>query len=312
MSYLNSKVQFKINSTTPILDGLIEFIREYGQEDRSLHIDIDSGSKKLPPYLAESFYNTISSHHKFKHLQRGRQEDAEEFLGYLLDALDDELREAVESSSSASKEPDPSQWIEVGKHSRHIQSRHSGNTRAETPIGRIFGGRFKSVLSSPTQKSSSVTYDPFQHVQLDISEPHVDSIQDALDCLFHPEIIPYKTGKGFQVSATKQVCVDRVPKVLIVHLKRFSFTFSGEITKITKSIELTRDLSLSSPSALTHYKLFSVVYHHGPSATAGHYTVDLYSEDRWTGIDDIVILDGTKDGPPLESKTAYLLFYIRV
>lgn len=331
MTYLDSKVQFKIKSTTPILDGMIEFIREYGQEDNNINANggpatntnnstaglrIDPGYRKLSPYLAESFYNIISSHHKFKHLQRGMQEDAEEFLGYLLDALDDELREAVEKrypGTPAAADSDLSQWVEVGKHNRRIQSRHAGNTKVDTPIRHIFGGRFKSVLSSPAQKSSSVTYDPFQHIQLDISDPEVDSIQLALDSMFQPEIIPYNTGKGFQVNATKQVTVDRVPKVLIVHLKRFSYTGCGQITKITKPIELTRDLSLSSPSAMAHYRLFSVVYHHGPSATAGHYTVDLQTyAGPWTGIDDIVLLDGSHDGPPLDSKTAYLLFYIKL
>lgn len=317
MVYFSSKVQFKVKSSSPILDGLVEFIREYGQNGRGAVLNgvETTNPKKLAPYLAESFYNTISNHHKFKHLQRGRQEDAEEFLGYLLDALDDELREAISASTastSSSLDSSADSWVEVGKHNRHIHSRHAGNTVVETPISHIFGGRFKSVLSAPNQKSPSVTYDPFQHVQLDISEDNVNSIQDALDFLFHPETIPYKTGKGFQVNATKQISVDKFPKVLIVHLKRFSYMCSGEITKVTKPIELTQNIHMSSGSVQSaDYSLFSVVYHHGPSTTAGHYTVDLQTCNSWIGIDDIAITNVTQQGPPLDSKTAYLLFYIR-
>ncbi|ANB15736.1 mRNA-binding ubiquitin-specific protease UBP3 [Sugiyamaella lignohabitans] len=339
---LGSSVQHKMISDTPILDGLIEFMTEFSSPNPS-------------PYTADSFYNIIIQNSRFRHLQRGRQEDAQEFLGMLLESLEDEFLKAekLESdidgaisaystplstannsanstapnspSMAASMTANAASWVEVGKKNKPLQSRFSGGGVTNTPIGKLFGGRFKSVLSFPSQnKPPSITYDPFQHVQLDISDERVTSIEEAIATMCEPETILYSTSQKGQTKATKQVLFDILPRVLIVHLKRFTYSFDSwgtgsdtdDVKKITKPISFSDDLTISTPDNVPHkYSLFAVVYHHGPSATVGHYTVDVKSRTGWTGIDDISLTKihqpGTlsPDNSISTSKTAYLLFY---
>jgi ubiquitin carboxyl-terminal hydrolase 10 len=307
---LASQVQHKINSDTPILDGLVEFITEFS-------------SQTSGPYTADSFYNVICKHKRFRHLQRGRQEDAQEFLGYLLECLEEEFLQAATASTVEITDDDASSddtWVEVGKKNRPLQSRYAGRGVANSPVGKLFGGQFKSVLSMPNQPRTapSVTYDPFQHVQLDISDGNVTSIEEAIAAMCEPETILYTTTQKGQVKATKQVQFHLLPRVLIVHLKRFMYSLDGwgseDVKKITKPISFSGSLTIPNhPNA--HYTLFAVVYHHGPSATVGHYTVDVKSRTGWTSIDDISLEQIAQAGSPTpgtstpSSKTAYLLFY---
>lgn len=377
LSYIGQNSIHSIQSDTPLLDALIELVGEFeyaptnsNSAESELRAIADGLTNvNLTPLSPESFYNKLRALPRFQHLKRGRQEDAEEFLGYLLEALHDEFTRAMKPFVDESK-PTPAvvdnddEWQEVGKNNRKLQVRQSTGF-GQTPITQLFGGQFKSILSVAKQKSPSITRDPFQHVQLDISDPAVHSIEDAFLHLAHLEELQYTTSLKQEVRATKQILIDAVPKILIIHLKRFAYTSGhedlGGVQKITKPISFPEDLVIP-PEALSRslvsgsgrhrpeYKLYGVVYHHGLSAGAGHYTVDVRESDapetnqignktdEWINIDDIAL---TKTGTPLSpsgspppqhvsnstsrngtatssswfnsgsSKTAYILFYVQ-
>jgi ubiquitin carboxyl-terminal hydrolase 10 len=90
---------------------------------------------------------------------KGRQEDAEEFLGFLLDGLHEELLPATEEQKADS-------WIEVGKNSKPLVARFGAN--GETLISRLFCGRMRSIVKS-TGSKDSITLEPFQSLQLDMT-----------------------------------------------------------------------------------------------------------------------------------------------
>ena len=76
---------------------------------------------------------------------------------------------------------------------------------------------------------------------------------------------------------------------------------------------------------LVRYKLHGVLYHHGESASSGHYAVDvLYrngggnSEEAWLHIDDEAVsavqhedVFGDNTNEPEDERCAYMLFYCR-
>jgi ubiquitin C-terminal hydrolase len=110
---------------------------------------------------------------------KGRQEDAEEFLGFILDGLHEELLSLARKSA-----PDPvagrgkgeeqrpaassntNDWVEVGRAGKTVGTLRHADT-SHSPITHIFGGLMRSVLRAGAR--SSTTLEPFHTLQLHIS-----------------------------------------------------------------------------------------------------------------------------------------------
>lgn len=195
-------------------------------------------------------------------------------------------------------------WLEVGPKQKSAITRSSGTIITGSPVTKIFGGELRSELRVPGVKDS-VTLEPYQPLQLDIGAPHVNNIIDALKGLTRSEVLhgDFKSPKGPNVTAIKQVFIETVPPVLILHLKRFQYDNAGGTQKIWKKVgyplelEMPKEVfprqmrSVYAHGGLPKYRLISVVYHHGKNASGGHYTVDVRRQDgrEWIRLDDTVI-----------------------
>lgn len=249
--------------------------------------------------------------------QRGHQQDAEEFLGFLLQSLDDECNIVINNASQTASQvatsetasvddsADPNgDWLEVGRKQRAAVTRSSGSNLS-TPITKIFGGLLRSEFRVPGLKDS-ITTEPYQPLQLDIGAPDVRNVVDALRGLTRPERLQgdFNSPRGKDIVATKQVFIETLPPVLILHLKRFQFDAEGNGTiKIWKNIGYPLELEIPrealsrqarqtmGSSGMPKYRLISVVYHHGKSASGGHYTADLRRQDgrEWLRLDDTLL-----------------------
>ena len=169
---------------------------------------------------------------------------------------------------------------------------------AKSPITKIFGGLLRSEFKAKNHKFASL--EPYQPLQLDIQSLQVNTIVDALKQLTNPETVHgnFGTPKGISTAtATKQVFIETLPPVLILHLKRFQYDNKGGTQKIWKKIGYPLHLDIPKEAISRHstlgtkYRLIGVVYHHGKSASGGHYTVDVLRQDRknWIRFDDTVI-----------------------
>lgn len=196
-------------------------------------------------------------------------------------------------------------WFEVGPKQKSSITRSSGAIAMESPITKIFGGKLRSELRVPGMKNS-VTLEPYQPLQLDIGAPHVHNIIDALKGLTRSETLhgDFNSTRGPGISAAKQVTIESLPEVLILHLKRFQYDNTGGTQKIWKKIgyplelEIPKEVfpqhrrgALLAHGGLPKYSLVGVVYHHGKNASGGHYTVDVRRQDgrEWIRLDDTVI-----------------------
>lgn len=195
-------------------------------------------------------------------------------------------------------------WLEVGPKQKAAITRSSGTIITKSPVTKIFGGKLRSELRVPGLKDS-VTLEPFQHLQLDIGASNVNNIVDALRGLTRSEALQgdFKSPKGPNVTANKQVFIETLPPVLIIHLKRFQYDNAGGTQKIWKKVGYPLELEIPKEvfsrqkrgvyahSGLPKYRLIAVVYHHGKNASGGHYTVDVRRQDgkEWIRLDDTII-----------------------
>jgi ubiquitin carboxyl-terminal hydrolase 10 len=321
LDQLRQRAAHRFKSETPLLDAMVNFMDDYkviksasssDQLRQSLKSeDLEKYGEALAP---EFVYEAIKSHKRFDNMRVGQEQDAQEFLGFLLQTLDDECA-LIQKQTPPLSELDDSDivsnggqgssgdWLEVGRKQRPAVTRSTGSN-STTPITKIFGGLLRSELRVPGSKDS-ITMEPYQSLQLDIGPPEIRNVSDALRKLsFAERVYDYGNApQGSGASATKQVFIEDLPPVLILHLKRFEYDASThKAMKSLKNIDYPLELEIPRDNLPRQhrpptgesgpkYRLISVVYHHGNNASEGHYTADVRRQDgrEWVRIDDTVI-----------------------
>lgn len=340
LHHLGQIVPHDFSSKTPLLDAMIGFIHEFQLIDPSQDLqpirDSDGQLKRyqLPnsashlhqgdPFIAESVWLATKDNSRFDAMRRGQQEDAQEFLCFFLDSLHEELllitqrHDSSVRSTKLSERPSnrpPSnlistrdalnsgEWLEVGAKGQAAITRSMDSS--PSPLTELFDLKTRSVLHRSGQKDS-VMFEPTNMLQLSIEHPSINTIEQALVQFSSPEVISDMISKsGQRISATKQVYIETLPPVLVLHLKRFHYNSAdGTVHKSNKPIQFGSELTIpqlmrtpvqrgsnDGASDQTKYKLFAVVYHHGPHASGGHYTVLIRQPvlDSWIYIDDTQI-----------------------
>ncbi|KAI9708842.1 MAG: hypothetical protein M1828_002665 [Chrysothrix sp. TS-e1954] len=320
LNEISKRSAHSFKSETPFIDAMIMFMREYNtidsaatQEQLRLRLKDAELEQYGESFIPEHVYEVIKSLPQFAAMRRGHQQDAEEFLGFLLGALHDECVKVMGIRSDHSKDQSSNGpttngaaedgWLEVGPKQKPSVTRSAGVITEDSPVTKIFGGQTRSEVRMPGV-NTSVTMEKYQPLQLDISDPNVSNIIDAFKAFNRPEKITGKFGNthGKDVTGTKQSFLDTVPPVLILHLKRFQYDNAGGTQKIWKKVGYPLELDIpnslfphgkrtyyaSQPGGLPKYRLIGVVYHHGKNASGGHYTVDVRRQEgrEWIRLDD--------------------------
>ncbi|KAF4526875.1 hypothetical protein B566_EDAN015708 [Ephemera danica] len=270
----------------------------------------------------------------------GRQEDAEEFLSCLLNALNDEMLELmklvdapVEPVMNGQEQPVTNgehhseeegaeeEWTVMRGKNRACLTRRSDFGR--TPVSDIFRGQLCSHVQRKGEQQSE-TVQPFYTLQLDIEKAR--SVKEALEQMVDRDWLEGVTCSRTQqqVEAWQQVTLEELPPVLLLHLKWFDYKQDG-CSKIMKNMEYSVDLKIEnkllsnskakySPKQRI-YKLFAVVYHDGKEASKGHYITDAYHSAMgvWVRYDDsqVRVVTEYTVTHPRSPAVPYILYYRR-
>jgi ubiquitin carboxyl-terminal hydrolase 36/42 len=187
-----------------------------------------------------------------RNLIPGRQEDAHEFLRYLVEAMEKSY---------------------LGRFKNH--SEFDSKVKETTPLNQILGGYLRSAVRCLKCGHVSTTFQHFQDLLLDIRK--AQTLDEALEGYFSREKLDddsyHCQSCQKKVPATKQFSLERAPMVLCIQLKRFSVSNN----KITKHINFRQRLDLTRyarhrPSVPLIYRLVALVTHMGPTVNCGHYT----------------------------------------
>ena len=184
-------------SMTKITKVVQEFFAEFAPLDHFPKINRRDKSKKnedLPvgmTFEASSIFQFLLglTSDTFK-VEEGRQEDAEEFLTFFLNALNDEMlallkllleEEEDENEGQNEGQEDGLEWHEVGAKNRSLLTRRVGNSNEtiRTPVGHIFQGQIQSCVTSSNGEPTA-TLQPFFTLPLDIQSKSIKNVSDAL------------------------------------------------------------------------------------------------------------------------------------
>lgn len=266
------------------------------------------------PLLPDWFYDVFPSSAPIR--ASGSQEDAEEFLTYILNALHEEMipsKDGMNGIANGHDSVNGEGWEQMTRRGKSVEIR--GGEFVASCITRIFGGQLRSEVTRGRGKPS-VTREPFFELSLDIESGLIRDVQHALQAYFEPEYLDdYTTTNGGDNTPTarKQVLLEQMPRVLILHLKRFSHnTATGALNKVARMMNFPEILRV--PERLVYgrgtggvYRLVAVVTHVGKELAGGHYTCDVRWGDGWVSCDDSKVLRTAL--AKVARKQAYLLFY---
>ncbi|OWM88542.1 hypothetical protein CDL15_Pgr002309 [Punica granatum] len=212
-----------------------------------------------------------------EHFRSGRQEDAHEFLRYVIDACHNTCL-------------------------RLKKLRHKGSSDAPIGIGgntivkEIFGGSLQSQVKCLSCGAESNKVDEIMDISLDVL--YSSSLKEALHKFFQPEVLDgnnkYKCENCKKlVVARKQMSVFQAPNVLVIQLKRFEGIYGGKIDKVISFddvLVLSSFMCKASQDPSPEYNLFGTIVHAGCTPDSGHYYA--YIKDamgRWYCCNDAYI-----------------------
>ncbi|KAG8363673.1 hypothetical protein BUALT_Bualt19G0046900 [Buddleja alternifolia] len=308
----------------PTLAAFVEFIGEFdvpgGANAKKKDANVLETGRSFSPTMFEGVLRKFTPDISSSISDRPRQEDAQEFLSFVMDQMHDELLKLEGQShldggnSSLVSVSEDDEWETVGPKNKSAVTRTQNFVPSE--LSSIFGGQLRSVVKARGNKASA-TVQPFLLLHLDISHEGIRTIEDAFRLFSAPETLDeYRAstaGKAGVVSARKAINIQALPKIMILHLMRFGYGSRGS-TKLHKAVRfplelmLSRDLLVSSTVEGRKYELVSTITHHGREASKGHYTADVrYPNGQWLRFDDAsVTAIGTNK---VLHDQAYVLFY---
>ncbi|PHU20470.1 Ubiquitin carboxyl-terminal hydrolase 16 [Capsicum chinense] len=258
-------------------------------EFESLVLKAKDGNSPLSPSSIISHLESIGSN-----LGNGREEDAHEFLRYVIDTMQSIcLKEAGVTAP--------------------------GSFEEETSlVGLTFGGYLRSKIECMRCGGKSERQERMMDLTVEI-DGDIGTLEEALKQFTHTETLDgenkYRCGrcKSYE-KAKKKLKVLEAPNVLTIALKRFQ---SGKFGKLNKTIKFPEILNLAPYMSGTSdkspvYQLYGVVVHLDimNAAFSGHYVCYVRNfQNKWYKVDDSSV-------KPVElervlSKGAYMLLYSR-
>ncbi|XP_045653935.1 ubiquitin carboxyl-terminal hydrolase 2 isoform X1 [Ursus americanus] len=320
--FMNSILQC-LSNTRELRDYCLQrlYMRDLSHSS-NVHTALMEEFAKLIQTIWTSSPNDVVSPSEFKtQIQRYaprfvgyNQQDAQEFLRFLLDGLHNEVNRVTVRPKSNPENLDHLPDDEKGR-----QMWRKYLEREDSRIGDLFVGQLKSSLTCTDCGYCSTVFDPFWDLSLPIAKRGYPEVT-LMDCmrLFTKEDVldgdekPTCCRCRARKRCIKKFSIQRFPKILVLHLKRFSES-RIRTSKLTTFVNFPlRDLDLrefaSENTNHAVYNLYAVSNHSG-TTMGGHYTAYCRSPvtGEWHTFNDSSVTPMSSS--QVRTSDAYLLFY---
>ncbi|CAC5425634.1 USP8 [Mytilus coruscus] len=244
------------------------------------------------------------------------QQDSQEFLTFLLDALHEGLNKVKIRPKIPEQDndnlPDHVNAELSWKHHRMLH---------ESIIVELFQGQLKSTLMCLTCRKQSVTFQAFMYLSLPIPSGSRCRLDDCLRQFLKEEKM---TGSSrwrcprckVDRDSVKKIDIWKLPRILLIGLNRF--VYEGQWRqKISSYVDfpvqnLNLDSVVQSPtSTKSKYNLYGISNHYG-TMDGGHYTAFCRNPctKRWYKYDDEQVYDMSESD--VKSSAAFVLYYTSI
>ncbi|XP_019359688.1 PREDICTED: ubiquitin carboxyl-terminal hydrolase 8 isoform X2 [Gavialis gangeticus] len=241
------------------------------------------------------------------------QQDSQELLLFLMDGLHEDLNKADNRKRYKEENNDHLDDLKAAELAWHKHKQLN-----ESIIVALFQGQFKSTVQCLTCHKKSRTFEAFMYLSLPLASTSKCTLQDCLRLFSKEEKLTdnnrfYCSHCKTRRDSLKKIEIWKLPPVLLVHLKRFSYDGRWK-QKLQTSVDFpleSLDLSqyvIGSKSNLKRYNLFAVSNHYG-GLDGGHYTAYCKNpaKQHWYKFDDHEVSDISASS--VKSSAAYILFY---
>lgn len=238
----------------------------------------------------------------------GSQEDAGEFLQFLLESLHSGVARSVQMDvvGIAKSNLDES-------HIKSLESWRDFHKKEYSPIIENFYGQTLTTVTCNRCKTKSNTFEPWAMLKVPVSKD-TQTINDCITEFLEPEQIPdyqcSNCGLDTKGMAIKEHTISKLPPNIIIQLKRFKNNgnkIRGNVTFNLEGTNMSSWLSFPGTSRNTNpvYTTYGVVEHHGGSR-GGHYVNYCRHGDKWLCYDDtnINVVDSNK----VINEDTYIIF----
>jgi ubiquitin C-terminal hydrolase len=302
-------------SSLPVLGAFIKLFSEFSRVPVTSIQRTQPGPAFSPLY----FLDLVKTHPQWK-MTTGHQQDAQELLMFLLDTLQSEILELQTSDEAKSVAADDVHddandgWCEVTKKnkSRTVTEISVGS---RTAISCIFSGMLGSNVTR-RGGASTVTKQPFNVLPINLTSSSVTSIEQALRAASVCEYVEQESGAAQQ----HVVQIETAPLVLILNVKRWSYSSNGMLHKNNRYLTFGMRLVLSkvvfpngNPNE-RNYRLSSFIVHLGDDHRSGHYIAYIALHDypnsgatQWLEFNDHKVKPVTEQF--VQQQPAYVLIY---
>lgn len=249
------------------------------------------------------------------------QQDAQEFLKFLMERLHCEINRKGQRSPRIMTNMERSTLLEdpdtLREDEKAMQAWKRYLEREDSKIVDLFVGQLKSSLKCLACGHRSIMFEVFCDLSLPIPKKYSGkvSLDDCFSLFTREEDLeaenaPMCSRCGEKKKSSKKLTIQRFPKILVLHLNRFSTT-KYSIKKCVTYVEFPlQKLNLHGCTAEKAgnavYNLYAVCNHSG-TVHGGHYTS--YCKDRisWYCYNDTRV--STVHDNQVLSSEAYVLFY---
>uniref|UniRef100_A0A8C0QIR6 Ubiquitin carboxyl-terminal hydrolase n=2 Tax=Chelonoidis abingdonii TaxID=106734 RepID=A0A8C0QIR6_CHEAB len=241
------------------------------------------------------------------------QQDSQELLLFLMDGLHEDLNKADNRKRYKEENNDHLDDFKAAELAWHKHKQLN-----ESIIVALFQGQFKSTVQCLTCHKKSRTFEAFMYLSLPLASTSKCTLQECLRLFSKEEKLTdnnrfYCSHCKTRRDSLKKIEIWKLPPVLLVHLKRFSYDGRWKQKLQTyvdfplESLDLSQYV-IGPKSNLKRYNLFSVSNHYG-GLDGGHYTAYCRNarKQRWYKFDDHEVFEIS--GSSVKSSAAYILFY---